>query len=596
MINITNKRECCGCKACEDICPKEAISFSTDEEGFWYPRVNKSTCIDCHLCEKVCPILHHEGLSDGNNSRPETFILQHKDVEERFNSTSGAAYPAIARWCLDNGYYVAGHVFNEDYSVRGYVTNNPEDLEILRKSKYLQSDMSGVYATVKKLLKNGEKVLFSGCPCQIGAMKTYLQKDYDGLLTIDFTCMCIDSPWAFQKYIESMEHIYGSKLVYFKSKSKETGWRDLTNKMIFANGRTYFGIRGIDPNLRATFLDILMRPSCFECKFKGVPRIADITIGDYWHRRTISEIDIDDNSGTSYYMANSAKGLDFIEKIKDRFRYEKKDVEVLFKGNPYMFKSLPEPKKINRSDFYTALKDNDFKQTVDALYAKVHSQSKVKLTILNILRAFKRYHLNPLRCLRFLYYNVISSKIKVDLSTSLFLVWDSVKLDISNGASIEVKGICTLGKPMGSEGVISLGRNSTLKIDTIDTEGAVINIKLEEGANVSIGYRTSLGDGCEISAIKSVEIGDFSYMGKNSKITDNNDLTILSKEKSIVAEKTQIGVHCLIGDNSVITKGVEMGDEVIVEPNSKVVGKIEPRVIISGVPASVTDKNVLWRK
>ena len=259
MIDIKNKRDCCGCKACGDICPKDAITFNVDEEGFWYPEVNEDRCIDCHLCEKVCPILHHEGVNKGNFERPRTFILQHKDVQERFDSTSGALYPSIAKYFLEHGYYVAGHIFNDDFSVRGFVSNKLEDLDKLRKSKYLQSDMIGVYKEVKKLLVDGQRVLFSGCPCQIAAMKVFLKKDYDGLLTVDFTCMGIDSPLAFKKYIESLEKIYGSKLVYFKSKSKETGWRDLTNKMIFENGRTYFGTRDLDPNLRATFLDILMR-------------------------------------------------------------------------------------------------------------------------------------------------------------------------------------------------------------------------------------------------------------------------------------------------------------------------------------------------
>ena len=238
MIKIDNKPDCCGCKACGDVCPKGSISFILDEEGFWYPKVDLDTCIDCHLCEKVCPVIHYEGVNTANSESPKTYIIQHKDVNERFDSTSGAAYPAIAKYYLKHGYYVAGHVFTPDFSVTGYVTNKIEDLNKLRKSKYLQSDLQGVYSQIKKLLNDGNKVLFSGCPCQIAALKTFLRKEYNELLTVDFTCMGIDSPWAFQKYIQSMERQYDSKLVYFKSKSKETGWRDLTNKMIFENGNT----------------------------------------------------------------------------------------------------------------------------------------------------------------------------------------------------------------------------------------------------------------------------------------------------------------------------------------------------------------------
>lgn len=596
MISIQNKRECCGCKACDDVCPKEAISFKIDEEGFWYPEVNILKCINCHLCEKVCPILHHDGISEGNLERPITFILQHKNVSERFNSTSGAAYPVIARYYLENGYYVAGHIFNEDYSVRGYVTNTLEELELLRKSKYLQSDMHGVYTTVKNLLKAGEEVLFSGCPCQIAAMKTFLGKDYEGLLTIDFTCMGIDSPLAFKKYIESMERIYGSKLAYFKSKSKETGWRDLTNKMIFENGRTYFGTRAIDPNLKATFLDILMRPACFECKFKGLPRISDITIGDYWHRHSIKDIDMDDNTGTSYYMANNKKGLDFLEHIKDQFRCEEKEVEALFRGNPYMFKSLPEPSKINRKDFYKAIINKDFKEVVDEQYKITHSVPRIKLVTISLLRALKRYHFNPFRYFRFLYYNVFCKKVNVDLATSLFLVWDSIRLDLKKGARIEVKGICTLGKSKGSKGMISLGKNASLTLDTVESEGSDLSILIGESAQLNIGYRTILAKGVDVSSVKSVKIGDFSYLGRYCKVTDNNDMMVLSDEKNIIVEPVIIGVHCLIGENSIITRGTTLGDEVIVVPNSIVKGQIPPRVVVSGPTAEIIKKNILWKK
>lgn len=597
MIDIKNKRDCCGCKACEDICPKTAVSFSLDEEGFWYPKVDPDKCIDCHLCERVCPILHHEGLNKGNEARPKTFILQHKDTTERFNSTSGAAYPAIAKWCLANGYYVAGHVFNENYSVHGFVTNNPEDLDNLRKSKYLQSDMKGVYATVKSLLTDGHKVLFSGCPCQIGAMRTFLQKDYDGLLTVDFTCMGIDSPWAFKKYIESMERLYGAKMVFFKSKSKETGWRDLTNKMIFENGKTYFGTRTIDPNLKATFLDILMRPSCFECRFKGLPRIADITIGDYWHRRdNIYDVHIDDNTGTSYFMANSCKGLNFLHNIIDDFRCEEKNVEVLFKGNPYMFKSLPEPSNINRTDFYSSIRERDFKEVVDEIYDSVHNQSRIKLIIISLLRAFKRYHFNPLRFSRFLYYNVFCKRIKVDLASSLFLVWDSVKLDLAKESRIEIKGICTLGRNKGPEGIIRLGRGALLTMDTIESEGSNLSISIERGATLNVGYRSFIGKGADISVARAVKIGEFSFIGSNTTITDNNSMAIRSDDNCLMIEPVTIGAHCLVGENSVITRGTIVGDEVIVEPNSKVVGLIPPRVVVSGCPAIMIKKNVLWKK
>ena len=143
MINITNKVDCCGCQACGDICGKKAISFQTDEEGIWYPVVDKAKCVDCGLCEKVCPIIIHTSCPT-NATTPKCYVLQAPDSYDRLQSASGAAYTLLARAVFEQGGIVAGHIWDDDFGVKGIVSGNADDLKILRGTKYLQSNVEGI--------------------------------------------------------------------------------------------------------------------------------------------------------------------------------------------------------------------------------------------------------------------------------------------------------------------------------------------------------------------------------------------------------------------------------------------------------------------
>lgn len=592
MIEIKNKIDCCGCNVCGDICPKDAITFKTDNEGFWYPDVDMQKCIDCHLCEKVCPMINTDELNKFNSENPATWVLQHKNIKERFNSTSGCLYPEIARYFLTHNGYVAGHIFNDDFSVKGYVSNDLKDLELLRNSKYLQSDMRGIYKRIKELLKEGHQVLFSGCPCQVGALKSYLKTNYPNLLTVDFTCMGIDSPKAFKKYIASLENKYCSKVVYFKSKSKETGWRDLTNKFVFENGKTYFGTLKRDSNLIATFLNILVRPSCYDCKFKGFPRIADITIGDFWRESSEEFADIDDNTGTSYYIANNKKGESFLSKIISSFRYKKINISLLFEGNPRMMTSLEYP-KFDREEFYNELEKRDFIEQVDDYNVRVHPKFFIKGFIKNSLKALKYEHYNPISFLRFFYYNLFCSCVNSNIANGdVLLPQNTTKIRLSKAAKILVKGYCFIGK----NSKIELQENSKLIIDTLEAKSGNLELSIRKGAELSIGYRTFIADKVSIICSKKIEIGGFSYVGHNVYINDNNNCVVCTNETALISDFVGIGEHCLVNENVVVKRGTQLGDEVIVEANSTVFGNFPPRTKIAGIPASIIEKNIFWKK
>ena len=595
MIEIKNKVECCGCQVCGDICPKAAISFHTDEEGIWYPKVNVDSCIDCHLCEKVCPILNQICILD-NSDNPVTYILQASSPMDRLNSASGAAYTLLIREVFKKGGYIAGHVWESKTSVKGYISSNPEDLFILQSTKYLQSNIEGMYKAVKDLLNQGKFVLFSGCPCQNAAMRSFLKKEYNNLLMTDFTCMGIDSPLAFGKYIESLENLFNSKIVYFKAKSKEVGWRYLTNKAVFENGKTYFGINGKDANLKATFLDILVRPSCYDCKYKGFPRISDITIGDYW-RRKYNYDPLDDNTGTSYIMLHNNKAIRFFENVKPLCNYREIEFGEILKANKFALHSLPQP-KFDRSEFYRRLHQEDFNSLINEYYYKYHSLNSIKnkykrmLKIIMASAYFNRKH--PVSFFHFLYYNFISKNIKTNIVNGDFIIPRNVHLKKNRSSIIEVKGLCVIDGGRAKIN-ITLDNNSSLHLDSnIINSGT--DIIVGKDASLKIGYKTLIKDDVRIHAMKKIDIGDFSLIDRGTVVDNSDSGIILFLDNNIIDKSIAIGTHSLIGKGSVIHSGTFLGDETIVNEYGVVNSGVYPSLsVLSGVPAQIVDKDIKWK-
>lgn len=596
MINIKNKVDCCGCKACGDVCSKKAITFITDVEGFWYPEVNNDLCVECGLCEKVCPLLNPDFSSLGNSTNPDAYILQAPCLDDRLQSASGAAYTLLARVIFDQGGYVAGHIWNNKSNVVGYVSGNPDDLSILRGTKYLQSDVEGMYISVRGLLNDGKLVLFSGCPCQNAAMRRFLRKDYDNLIMTDFTCMGIDTPFAFAKYIESLENKFHSKITYFKAKSKEVGWRHLTNKAIFESGKTYFGINHKDANLKATFLNVLVRPSCYECKFKGLPRVSDITIGDYWRNRNDYD-SLDDNTGTSYTIIHNNKACVLFEKVKPICYYRQVKVEDIFGANPLAIQSLPRP-TISRNDFYERLHKEDFTELVEEYY--INNYKVGKLTRNNLKTVIRRFvkglyvnRSSPLAIFRFLYYNFFSSVVLTNFLCGDIIMLCKVKLDLARNARLKINGICNIGDNDGTA-TIKLGKGSFLTLDTNRIESGT-NINLQSNSSINVGYRSVLGHDVTLKAQTKIEIGDFCLIHDGVQINDTDGGVTIFNGTNQLANNISIGTHTLICRGALIKGSTIIGDETIVKEYSVVKEKFAPRTVIAGNPARVIDNNKYWK-
>ncbi len=594
MINITNKIDCCGCQACGDICGKNAISFQTDDEGIWYPEVDRDKCVDCGLCEKVCPIINR--MSCPTNAKvPECIVLQAPDAYDRLQSASGAAYTLLVRAIFEKGGYVAGHIWDERFGVKGYITGKPEDLEILRGTKYLQSNVEGLYVAVRKLLNEGKMILFSGTPCQNAAMRSFLKKDYDNLIMTDFVCMGIDSPLAFKKYLESLETKYHSKIVYFKAKSKEVGWRYLTNKAVFENGFTYFGINGRDANLKATFLDVLVRPSCYDCKFKGFPRVSDITIGDYWRKKYDFD-SLDDNSGTSYIMIHNKKAATLVEDVKQKCYYRTIDFHKIIEANQKAVESLPQP-FFDRTEVYKRLQNEDFLSLVDeysilkerrkSLVRKIRAQLR---KVLNVLHFYKD---RPFGIFTFIYYNFLNSRVQTNFLNGDCLLLKNTKLDVRKGASIEVKGICVIdGGDLKTQ--INLGDKSNLSLDNNAIHEGV-TIIANNSASIKLGFKTIVNKQVKLHAITGISIEDFCLICDHVIIDETNQGILYFNEINKANKKIIIGTHVLLNRGCVIKAGTHLHDETIVREYSIVEGSFEPHVVLGGNPAIIIDNSINWK-
>lgn len=387
MIKLIEKKNCCGCNACGDVCRQGAITFKTDIEGFWYPDVDKDKCVDCGLCEKTCPVLNVISLKKNDFEKPAKVLAAiNRNMQIRWDSTSGGAFSALADAMYEQGGYVGGAIYNEDFSVRHFVSNNPDDLKRLRSSKYLQSNAQGFYNEVQSLLKSGKKVLVCGTPCQMVGLRAFLHNDYENLIIVDLICRGVNSPKVYRAYLDSLEREFGSKVVYVKAKNKELGWRNLTRKINFANGKSYYGIIMEDDFYRG-FLhsNMFCRPSCYNCQFKGFPRIADITIGDYWGIERIDK-NLDNNIGTSIILLNSTKGIQYFEKIQAKLEWKETRFEDILPGNPALLSSISAP-DADRTAFFSDLDQTDFKIVAEKYFPLVQSRHIPHKKGLKLLRS-----------------------------------------------------------------------------------------------------------------------------------------------------------------------------------------------------------------
>lgn len=306
MEAVCSKSDCYGCSACYNVCPVKCVSMLPDDEGFLYPVIDQEKCTDCGECISVCQVHQAKKISYGSQKY---YAVKHSD-EVRLASSSGGAFTALSDHILENNGVIVGAVLKSDFTVCHVIAGNSEERDLLRGSKYVQSNLNLVFTEIKELLARDRQVLFVGTPCQVSGLRLFLRNDAANLYTCDFPCHGVGSPGVFRDFISFIRGKRNDELVDFKFRDKCFGWRGYTVSASFKNQE----IISLKPNtlwLKSyNFLfsqNLINRLACSDCKYATLSRCSDITIGDYWGIEKYYP-DFEDNLGVSCLIINSKKG------------------------------------------------------------------------------------------------------------------------------------------------------------------------------------------------------------------------------------------------------------------------------------------------
>lgn len=384
MIDKVSVQECAICGACINACPVDAISLDKVHLDFRYPQINEDICIHCNRCEKACPILGNKGKP--GEGYPVAFAAKSENDPMRMRSSSGGVFYELADQMLRDGGYVCGAVFDDEFHVKHILSNAKEDILRMMGSKYAQSDVGYCYREVKDVLEKGCKVLFSGCPCQVAGLHTFLGKEYPNLLLVELICHGIPSDHMLQTYIHMQEKKYGARLTRMEFRNKKKGWHNSSVRMEFEDHRIYSIPYTADAYTIGFLRNITLKSSCYNCHFRNFTTGNDIILGDFWGAEV--ELPEDDNKGISAILVNSGKGMDTLDRCN--LALTQTDVETVIKYNRNLLCSAaPSPQ---RSSFYASADTNGFEEAIrryleESTIQKLKRQSRYALRcILHAIR------------------------------------------------------------------------------------------------------------------------------------------------------------------------------------------------------------------
>lgn len=422
---------CTGCSACINSCPRKALYFATDRFGYFVPKIDSNRCDRCGLCGRVCPAIN---LPNKQNSHaPVLFAFIAKNAKLLQKSSSGGAFGVLAEHILSQGGVVSGCSWSKNWPLSIFkdadghkneiesvgnaadtdsdpafssdsvlhiaehvIIDDKKDLSCLHKSKYFQSFMGNTFSEIEDLLKQSKIVLFTGCPCQVAGLKSFLKKDYDGLICVDLLCGNAPSQAFFIKYVKES---FPEVPVSYEFRNKTVGkWNSHTVKVCFKNGKVLAIPKSSDYYQMVYHPHIMIPPHCIHCKYQALPRYGDLTIGDLWG---ISKHDpyLDYKQGLSVVLVNNNKGKRFLESVsKDQIRVlEEKPLDWLG-GNGSALKGTHNWSSPGTPVFYSLINKKSFRETVEAALAVNRGKNLIHLSgrrCINVSGAEISFNYNP---------------------------------------------------------------------------------------------------------------------------------------------------------------------------------------------------------
>lgn len=406
ILDTKDLNKCYGCFACANACPKNCIELKQDEEGFFMPEVDRSVCINCGLCDKVCIIGKTGKDLIKHEKKPSCYYGFLKDDALRKRSASGGLAYALSADCIKNGGVVFGVVGKWFEDVHHVKADSLEQLDEICGSKNIQSYVGNMYTEVREELRTGKKVVFTGTPCQIAALYSYLGSDYENLLTMDLVCHGVPSQKVLKAYIAELEREANKKIVKFG--------RDETFQYLPVQYIAWYEDGSCDvlmpetSSYRKGFLsNLFQRKSCADCKFSRLPRMADITMGDVMFSVDKPTEEIDSNNlGVSLAMVNSLKGMTALNNVKSEFKFYSMELDLAVKGNRWTSHSIE--KNVLREEFFKTFNSEGFVATERIIEKSYQNMRKMYIRQGKI--GYLKVLINPVKLYKAIKKRVIRKK------------------------------------------------------------------------------------------------------------------------------------------------------------------------------------------
>lgn len=376
-IACLDKSKCYSCHSCVLSCPKNAIRMQETSEGFLYPDVN-AECVHCGICVRACPALTPPAIDVFEKECYCAYLL---DNEKRMQSTSGGVFSGLAEKIILDGGIVFGAAYDTDLNVSQIAVDNLNDLQKLKGSKYVESYTGDSFKQVKLFLDKGRSVLYSGTPCMIAGLKTFLGKTYENLITVDIICHGVPSRKLFRKYLEWLGKKYRGKIIYYGFRDKDVGgWSCGGKAKTKTKTKTIAG--SCDPYYASFLRGETYRESCYTCPFANTQRIGDITLGDFWGVESFYP-EIDRTKGVSCVIVNSCKGQAFFDSVKEQLNTRRTNIEsILFQNDNLKF---PTQRSSMRNFLYDDIDASQIKSVFSKFKYNKSLMFRIRVSISNYL-------------------------------------------------------------------------------------------------------------------------------------------------------------------------------------------------------------------